>query len=95
VTPRVVMIVQKGMETSMPTKHNHSRDFHIMLGIMNYIDQEKGYFENLEELLGFDKQTMKLWLESMVAMGYLQKAASREYYLTEKGKRELKFHSMC
>lgn len=91
----VITTMQGELVTFMDRQHNHSRDFHIMLGIMNYINQEKGYLENLEQLLGFDQQTLKLWLQSMVAMGYLKKDANGEYHLSEKGKQELQFHTKC
>jgi DNA-binding IclR family transcriptional regulator len=74
--------------------HRHSHDFPIALRILRYIQRSRGSFEVLAESLSIDDRTLKLWLLTLVAEGYLGKTKDnrREYFVTKKGLQELQFH---
>lgn len=74
--------------------HRHSHDFPIALRILRYIQRSRGSFEVLAESLSIDDGTLKLWLLTLVAQGYLTKAkdSRMEYFVTKKGMQELQFH---
>jgi DNA-binding IclR family transcriptional regulator len=74
--------------------HRHSHDFPTALRILRYIQRSRGSFEVLAESLSIDDRTLKLWLLTLVAEGYLGKTkdSRREYFVTKKGLQELRFH---
>ena len=74
--------------------HRHSHDFTIALRILRYIQRSRGSFEVLAESLSIDDRTLKLWLLTLVAEGYLAKTkdSRMEYLVTKKGLQELRFH---
>lgn len=74
--------------------HRHSHDFPTALRILRYIQRSRGSFEVLAESLSIDDRTLKLWLLTLVAQGYLAKAkdSRMEYFVTKKGMQELRFH---
>lgn len=73
--------------------HMHGRNFGVVLAILRYIYHGKGSFDALADSVDMDKTTLKLWLQTLVAEGYLKKQASDEYVITEKGIMEVRFHA--
>ena len=61
---------------------------------MRYIQEGGGSLDQLQLVLEFDNETMKLWLQSLVSMSYLTKKEidDDEYFVTAKGNEELRFH---
>ena len=72
---------------------DHSQRFVITLKILRYVYDNKGSFDMLAESLDMDDATLKLWILTLVAEGYLWKNGKGEYIVTEKGFGEIQFHA--
>ena len=73
--------------------HTHSRRFAITLKILRHVYENKGSFDALAKSLGMERATLRLWLLTLAAEGYLRKNGKGEYAITDRGSEELQFHA--
>lgn len=64
-----------------------SENFKVALGILLDIKNNNGKLES-----DLDKDTLKLWLYTLIGMGYIRKETRDYYVITEKGRKELHQH---